>query len=120
MTLQRKTALTSRTPLVRKTPWPVRRTRLRPRSKRMAEIYRTIRVPLVKALLEENPWCQIRIEGVCTGRAVDVDEVLSRARGGSITDPDNCRTTCRPCHDYVTNPPADAEPTGSLHSWEKQ
>ncbi len=85
---------------------------LRARSTSVQRTYRAARRPLVAALLAQHPACQLRIDGVCTHRAVDVHELLSRARGGSITDPANCRTTCRPCHDYVTTHPADAQRLG--------
>ena len=38
----------------------------------------------------------------CTRWADDAHEPLSRARGGSITDPENCAPLCRPCHDVIT------------------
>lgn len=44
--------------------------------------------------------------------AVDPHELLSRARGGSITDPFNVVPLCRPCHDWVTEHPAEAEEQG--------
>jgi hypothetical protein len=59
----------------------------------------------------------------CTRLADDVHEALSRARGGSITDPGNARALCRPHHDRVTFTPeselADAYAAGLLvHSWD--
>jgi hypothetical protein len=59
----------------------------------------------------EVPWC---------GRwADDAHEVLTRARGGSITDPDNIRAVCRPCHDAITGEVPWAYEIGFLkHSWE--
>jgi hypothetical protein len=38
----------------------------------------------------------------CTQWADDAHEPLSRARGGSITDPENCALLCRACHDVIT------------------
>ena len=38
----------------------------------------------------------------CTRWADDAHEPLSRARLGSITDPDNVVFVCRACHDLVT------------------
>ena len=74
-----------------------RTTRIRPRSaKRTAQA--PARAELVRSLLEERPWCEVRWDDRCEGRAVDVDERLSRAQGGSILDPDNCQTACRYCH----------------------
>ena len=76
-----------------------RYTPLRARSKKRQQLYRTERVPLVKALLEEMPVCQVR---GCTRRSVDVHEVVRRSQGGSITDRANLRVLCRQCHDDVT------------------
>lgn len=33
------------------------------------------------------------------GEALDVDEIVSRGRGGSALDPDNCQTLCRRHHE---------------------
>lgn len=44
-----------------------------------------------------NPAC-----ARCGHPADDLHELLSRARGGSITDPANCVPLCRPCHEDVT------------------
>lgn len=35
---------------------------------------------------------------LCSG-PLDVDEIVSRGRGGSALDPDNCQTLCRAHHD---------------------
>ncbi|HEY5200051.1 MAG TPA: hypothetical protein VIJ31_04005, partial [Acidothermaceae bacterium] len=48
----------------------------------------------------------------CGRRADDVHELLSRARGGSITDEANTRPLCRPHHDYITRNPAAAAAEG--------
>lgn len=63
--------------------------------------------------------CEIRIPDICTGAAVDMHEVLTRARGGSITDPDNILAACRPCHDHVTDNPEWAAEEGYVRwSWD--
>lgn len=56
-------------------------------------------------------------------RADDIHEPLTRARGGSIVDPDNQAPLCRPCHDEVTFRPESelgwAYAIGLLvHSWD--
>jgi len=86
----------------------MRRTPLRARSKKRAREYREVRVPLVKALLAEHPICQ-RCGAAPTD---DVHELLSRARGGSITDPANLACLCRGCHSLITQNPALAEAEG--------
>lgn len=69
-----------------------------------------VRRELVAIMLTERPRCEA--QWVCHGaRAVDVHERLTRARGGSITDPDHGHmiTVCRPCHIVITGNPAKAE-----------
>jgi hypothetical protein len=56
--------------------------------------------------------------------ADDVHEPLTRARGGSITDPGNAVPLCRQCHDEITFQPESelgwAYDLGLLrHSWER-
>lgn len=75
-----------------------RKAGLKPRSKKTETRYRVRRV-LVAELLDQRPTCEIRWDDRCEGRSVDVDEVLSRGRGGDYCDADNCQTTCRPCHE---------------------
>jgi hypothetical protein len=52
----------------------------------------------------------------CDGHATDAHEILSRARGGSITDPDNILPLGRLCHSFVTQNPAIAERAGLSRS----
>ena len=85
---------------------------LKARSPKMAKAYRTKRVPLVAAMLAEQPWCQIQWDEGCQGRSADIHELLSRGRGGSITAEANCIAGCRHCHDAVTQNPAEAEARG--------
>ena len=97
MTLQRRTRLE-------------RRTRLRPRSDKRARLYREQRVPLVRELLEARPVC----ERCHAAPSCDVHEIQTRARGGSLLDPDNLACLCRPCHSWVTAEPAAATAEGWL------
>lgn len=51
-------------------------------------------------VLERDGWqCQLRIAGVCTGRATTVDHVLERDAGGTH-DPSNLRAACGPCNSH--------------------
>lgn len=50
--------------------------------------------------------------GGCVNEAVDPDEILSRARGGSIVDPANIALLCRSHHDWKTQHPAEAAAMG--------
>jgi hypothetical protein len=74
---------------------------------------------MVAALYPERPHCA---RHGCPSMADDLHEPLTRARGGSITDPDNQVPLCRPCHDEVTFAPEStlgwAYDAGLLkHSW---
>ena len=42
----------------------------------------------------------------CPRMADSLHEILSRARGGSITDPENTVPACNPCNDELTLEPA--------------
>lgn len=102
-------ASVKRSPLKRKTP-------LRYRSAKRERLYVQRRL-LVAVLLDERPICQYPR---CARRSVDVHELLSRARGGSIVDRTNCVAICREHHDWITTHPAEAEATGwARHSWER-
>ncbi len=107
-----------RTPMKR-TAGLQRGTGLKPVSaKRRAENRQ--RRAMVADLYPERPHCA---RPGCPSMADDLHEPLTRARGGSITDPDNCVPLCRPCHDEVTFAPestlAWAYAAGLLrHSWD--
>ncbi len=87
----------------------MRRTRIRPVSKKRARENRERR-QVVEAMAEGDPWCRKCREEL----AVDPHEVLSRARGGSITDPENIVPLCRTCHRWVTEHPIQAQAEGWL------
>jgi hypothetical protein len=52
----------------------------------------------------------------CDGWADDCHEILSRARGGSITDPANLMALGRLCHTWITEHPREAEELGLSRS----
>ncbi len=52
----------------------------------------------------------------CRQHSTDIHEPLTRARGGSITDPANTIAVCRRCHDWIHANPAAAQDLGLLHS----
>jgi 5-methylcytosine-specific restriction endonuclease McrA len=85
---------------------------LRQRSRETERIYREVRVPLVKELLETHPVCQ----RCGQNRSNQVHEVLTRARGGSITDRENCRAVCSDCHIWIHLHPVQSEREGWLIS----
>lgn len=93
-----------------------RRTPMRQRSKRTARTY-TARRRLVAAMLEPPTRCaagERTPPGTCTGRATQVHEPLTRARGGSILDPANCLPVCAACHRWVHDHDAEATAVGLL------
>jgi hypothetical protein len=100
----------------------VARTPLRPRSRKTEQVYAQERRPLVARILAERKWCEIRwSDAVCQRRSDCVHEVISRGRGGSITDEANCLASCGPCNTAVSDNPAEAERRGLLkHSWDRE
>lgn len=43
---------------------------------------------------------------------------MTRARGGSILDPNNILALCRPCHEWIGNHPEEAQECGLIApSW---
>lgn len=76
------------------------------------------RQSLVLRVLSARPLCEARLPG-CEGKAVDVHEPKTRARGGSIVEEANTLAVCRRCHEYVHRFPVEATRLGFLvHSWE--
>ena len=80
-----------------------------------------LRREFVRTLLEERPRCEAgpiirqasRTHG-CSGLPCDIHEPLTRARGGSILDPNNALAVCRPCHDWIHEHPGLALEIGLL------
>lgn len=120
--LERRTPLQGGTPPQRKTPMPHggrldRAAPLRPVSaKRRAENRR--RREMIAELWPVRPQCIVHW---CTRSADDVHEPLTRARGGSITCPDNAVPVCRRCHDELGHEPEWGYTLGLLvHSWDQR
>lgn len=65
------------------------------------------RTKMLRETFGTDPLCRR-----CGHPADDGHELLSRARGGSITDPDNIVPLCRTCHSWVTTNPTAAEVEG--------
>lgn len=93
-----------------------RKTRLRPVSRKRAAEIRERRT-MLQAKYPDRPLCEVPY---CNRFAHDAHEPLTRARGGSITDPGNVKAVCRPHHDEITfEEPEWAYELGFLvHSWE--
>lgn len=140
MTLKR-TSLPDRTkPLGRgtglaRTGSLARRSGLAPVSASRAGENRTRRA-MADSLFPERPLCTVyelaeqqpdlvpgKVACRCWRWADDLHEPLTRARGGSITDPGNVLPLCRICHDVLTFTPESllgwAYQAGLLrHSWD--
>ena len=64
--------------------------------------------------------CEARLS-ICTRTVDDLHEIKTRARGGSITDPDNCLGLCRSCHTFITDNPQFALDNGFIvPSWAQE
>lgn len=82
--------------------------------KRAAE--NRLRSKVAHATFGETPMCA---RPGCTRPARDCHEPLTRARGGSITDPENMVPLCGPCHTEIQLGPAWAYELGLMrHSWD--
>lgn len=111
-----------RSPMKRSTPEKIRawaqrsRKRLRPRSAKQAAAYRERR-DFVAKFLAAHPLCEARLEG-CTGRSVDVHELIRRSHGGAIFPGQKGKretgylAVCRADHDWISAHPALAKEYG--------
>lgn len=98
-----------------------RTTGLRHRSRKVARLYVDRRL-FVAETLEARPRCEARWDDRCTGRSVDVHEILPRSQGGLIVgdDPSNYLAVCRWCHDQIETHPEEAHARGFRRwSWER-
>lgn len=82
---------------LKRTSAPLRRTPLSPISKKRRALQKARRATIDEVLARDGG-CVLRSWGGCWG-PLDVDEIVSRGRGGSIVDPENCQTLCRRHHD---------------------
>lgn len=103
----------------------MKQTPLRPVSKKRSKLLRE-RKKLTDSMKREGPvmcgyvqWISLNQRGgtrdcamPCQSRADDLHEIVSRARGGSVTDPENVVPLCRPHHIWVTEHPKEAAELG--------
>ena len=88
---------------------PLRRSPLRPRSRKRQKLMREERVLKVK-LLEERPiceWCQ-------QAPSLDPHHKKQRSAGGAVLDENNIWMLCRECHSYAHAHPEQATKEGWL------
>src|SRR3989338_8244644 len=102
------------TPLRRVTGLSRSTTRIRPRSRKTAALYRDVRVPLVRRLLAERPVCEaVNVApGPCFGE-LTVHESIRRSQLGSIVQDAKAEAQgqtfnvlCVGHHGYVTDHPS--------------
>lgn len=85
---------------------PAKPRRLPRESPKRAEISGERRY-VVRETLESRPQCEFRVGHLeCTNRATDVHEIDPRSHGGPIVpsqglSPEDVRSLCRECHDWV-------------------
>ena len=140
--MPRPTAEMKRTPLERGVT-ALRRSRINPVSSKRRKENRERRSVKEQLVEERGPWCEVAkavsaryvehglpqnwgtlevaavVYHLCTGLADDAHEIVTRGRGGSITDPDNILLVCRRHHDWITTHPKEAHELGLVrHSWE--
>lgn len=61
----------------------------------------------LEVLERDRHLCQLRLEGICTTVATQVDHVVGHAEGGSDKH-ENLKAVCRPCHAKRTSQQANA------------
>ncbi len=108
-------------PLSRKTPLPRGTSRLKRRPIRRESAKRAAqsgarRKTLAIVRRRSGGRCEAQVSPGCTYVATDGHERLTRAAGGSITDPDNVVHLCRSCHTFCHDHRKAAERYGLLVS----
>lgn len=105
-----------RTPLKRGTS-QLKRTRLNTTSWKRKKANNE-RAKVLEDLRKRMPWCAAQIIRRCTNEPQDGHEILTRGRGGSITDRANILMVCRLCHNWITEHPKEATCRGFIvPSW---
>lgn len=62
--------------------------------------------------------CEMKVEGVCTGRAQQIDHIKNRSQGAGHTL-DELQDSCEPCHRFKTENPNAAHELGIYRrGWE--
>ena len=114
--MNRRAPLVARTPLHRGKPLERKSPLLPQVSRKRAREIRERRT-MLQAKYPGITLCEVPF---CNRGADDAHEPLTRARGGSITDPENVKAVCRPHHDEITfEEPEWAYDLGFLvHSWD--
>jgi hypothetical protein len=98
----------------------MKRTPLKPRSRKMQQIYAK-RVPFVAEFLAENPSCVIKWDSQCFGRSQSVHEYIPRSKQGVIIPGEEAEAqgqifyaACNYCNQMVSQETAEARRRGWL------
>jgi hypothetical protein len=106
--------LQRKTPLARGTT-PMKRTELRPVSKKRQRLNRERSKVVAQIRLERGWRCERCGVTVADARELHPHELRTRGQGGSLTDPANIRLVCGdPCHRWIHDHPTEAYATGWL------
>lgn len=92
---------------------------MRRRSRKTARRDRELR-KLADQYLEDNPWCEIRWDANCEGRADQVDHRINRSvRPDLVLEPSNFQGCCWYCHHMKTTRVEEALVRGfAQRSWD--
>lgn len=85
-------------------------------SKRRAE--NRVRTGVLADKRATGQGCEAKAIKECTNAMDDGHEIVTRGRGGSITDSANVITVCRTCHSWISEHPKEASCMGLvIPSW---
>ena len=71
---------------------------------------------LVNHIVRRDPDCQLKYEGICTGRSETADHIVPYSKGGT-NDPSNLRGSCHPCNRHRG---AGPDPVTDSSRWSRQ
>lgn len=66
-----------------------------------------------KSFLEEHPYCEVPVPGICQHKATDVHHVDGRVED-DLTNEEGFKAACRKCHMWVHDNPEAARELGYL------
>ena len=78
------------------------------RQKALNKVYNEV----ARQYKEDHPYCEIRKEGICTGRTSDVHH--KAGRGKNLLNTKTFKASCRSCHTYIHENPKESREKGWL------
>lgn len=70
-------------------------------SKKRAHINRTVYIPGIKAMIEENPFCEVKILGVCTGLAEGGHHIEGKPTIQDLVNFEKIIPSCNACNVWI-------------------